>query len=340
MMGWLHRLDASSRKAAVEAAASASGITAKAIEKDWWVTLGIYVLFQTRYVEYLTFKGGTSLSKGFGLIDRFSEDIDIALDAAAFGFGYMDHPSKNHVERMRRAGSNFTRTDLLGELNTAFVQMQVPDDLYALEAEQLREDMPDTDPQVIYLNYKSLFEVNAYVADRIKFEVSVRSRRAPWEYREISSLLHRHFPAAVYGEETFSVRTLKPQTTFIEKILLLHEEYNRADHSKMRIQRMSRHYYDVYRIFSSGLAGDVLQNRSFLEEIMAYRKAYSRLRHFDYDSMTLGNISMIPEPSLLQALNKDYEQMAREMMYGEIPEFSEIIRVTKEIETTINLSGS
>ena len=108
--------------------------------------------------------------------------------------------------------------------------------------------MPDTDPQTIYLNYKSLFEPNPYLPERVKIEFSVRSQDDPSDNREMQTLLNNYFPNEIYGEESFMVKTIQPNRTFIEKILLLHEEYNRKDESKMRTYRMSRHYYDLYRI--------------------------------------------------------------------------------------------
>ena len=84
--------------------------------------------------------------------------------------------------------------------------------------------------------------------ERVKIEFSVRSQNDPSENREIQTLLNNYFPNDIYGEESFMVKTIQPNKTFIEKILLLHEEYNPKDESKMRTYQMSRHYYDLYRI--------------------------------------------------------------------------------------------
>lgn len=100
MTGWL-KLTNEQRKATIAQAEQMSGINAKAIEKDWWVTLTLKALFQSPYAQYIVFKGGTSLSKCWKLITRFSEDIDIALAPEAFGMKYVESPSKTAVEKIK-----------------------------------------------------------------------------------------------------------------------------------------------------------------------------------------------------------------------------------------------
>jgi len=145
-----------------------SGISAKAIEKDWWVTLSLKLLFNTPYAKHFAFKGGTSLSKGWQMIERFSEDIDISLSPEALGIAYAEKPSKSFVEQLRRAGCSFTSNELMNALKAEFQIYQVPENLYSIESEPVRADMPDTDPQALYVNYVSLFDRNPYLPDRVK----------------------------------------------------------------------------------------------------------------------------------------------------------------------------
>jgi predicted nucleotidyltransferase component of viral defense system len=157
MIGWLQKLDDNARRISLNQASLNSGITPKAIEKDWWVTLALKMLFTSKYSAFFTFKGGTSLSKGWGIIDRFSEDIDIALNSEAFGIQCKDLPSKTFVEQLRRAGCSFTCNEIASDLRTQFEKYQIPTELFSLEVEAIRTDMPDTDPQTIYVNYTSIF---------------------------------------------------------------------------------------------------------------------------------------------------------------------------------------
>lgn len=231
MTGWLHNLEDESRLTSINQASLISGITPKALEKDWWVTLALKLLFDSKYGSFFTFKGGTSLSKGWQIIDRFSEDIDIALNSEAFGKKYVTEPSKTYVEQLRRAGCKFTSTEIANELTAQFVKFQIPERLHSIEIEEIDPEIPDKDPQIIYVNYKSLFDPNPYLPDRIKIEFSVRSQNGPSQSRQMQTLLNSYFPSELYNEIAFSVTSMLPEKTFIEKILLLHEEFNRVEES-------------------------------------------------------------------------------------------------------------
>lgn len=334
MIGWLQNLDDDARRISLNQASLNSGINSKAIEKDWWVTLVLRLLFTSKYATYFAFKGGTSLSKGWGIIDRFSEDIDIALSSEAFGMPYRDKPSKTFVEQLRREGCLFTSNEIATELRNQFEKLQIPVDLYSVDVNAIRKDIPDTDPQTIYVSYKSLFEPNPYLPDRVKIEFSVRSQKDPNDSRAMQTLLNNYFPNDIYGEVLFEVATIQPNRTFIEKILLLHEEYNRKDESKMRTYRMSRHYYDLYRINKE--YSNTLSDVPFIEHIIEQSKFYSRLRHFDYHSLCIGQIAIIPSETILMKLKNDYDEMAKEMMYGDVPTFAEVINSVKIIQDAFN----
>jgi hypothetical protein len=336
MIGWLINLNDASRLISINEASRISGISAKAIEKDWWVTLSIKLLFNTPYAKHFAFKGGTSLSKGWQLIDRFSEDIDISLSSEAVGIPYAEKPSKTFVEQLRRAGCSFTSNELMEELKAEFRNSQVPENLYSIEAEPLRADMPDTDPQTLYVNFASLFDPNPYLPDRVKIEFSIRSLREPSIKRNMRSILVTHFPNENYLEENCEVLTIQPKRTFIEKMLLLHEEYNRDERAKIRTERMSRHYYDLYQLSRQDFSLSTLNDNVFIEEIIEHRKYYSRLKRFDYDTLKRGSIRIIPSEDILKALEKDYEIMRAEMIYGTPPTFVQIIQAMKNLQDEIN----
>ena len=335
MIGWIKNLSNASRLASINEASRISGIPAKAIEKDWWVTLSIKLLFETKYANYFAFKGGTSLRKGWQLIDRFSEDIDISLSSEAVGMKYQQTPTKTYVEQLRRAGCAFTSNELQEALKSKFIESQVPENLYSIEAEPVRADMPDTDPQSIYVNFISLFDPNPYLRDRVKIEFSVRSMREPSVMRNMKSLLATYFPNANYVEEDVELLTIHPQRTLVEKILLLHEEYNRDERDKMRTERMSRHYYDLFHLGRQDFSSD-MNNESFINEVIEHRKFYSRLKRFDYTTLNPGSISIVPDNEILQALKNDYEVMSSEMIYGNPPTFEEIMQAAKQLEDEFN----
>ena len=336
MIGWLKNLQDASRLTSINEASRISGISAKAIEKDWWVTLSLKLVFNTPYAIHFAFKGGTSLSKGWQLIDRFSEDIDISLSSEAVGIAYAERPSKTFVEHLRRAGCSFTSNELMEALKAEFRSSQVPENLYSIEAEPIPLDMPDTDPQALYVNFVSLFDPNPYLPDRVKIEFSVRSLKEPSIKRSMRSLLDNHFPNENYIEENCEVLTILPQRTLIEKMLLLHEEYNRDELAKMRTERMSRHYYDLFQLSRQNFSSVTLRNNDFIEEIIEHRKYYSRLKRFDYSTLKRGRISIIPPADILKALEQDYAIMKAEMIYGNPPTFEKIIQAMKNLQDEIN----
>ena len=336
MIGWLIDLNDASRLTSINEASRISGISAKAIEKDWWVTLSLKLLFNSPYARHFAFKGGTSLSKGWQLIDRFSEDIDISLSSEAVNIEYAEKPSKTFVEQLRRAGCFFTSNELMEALKAEFRNSQVPEILYSIEAESVRSDMPDTDPQTLYVNFISLFDPKPYLPDRVKIEFSVRSLKEPSIKRGMRSLLVTHFPNENYIEENFEILTIQPQRTLIEKMLLLHEEYNRDERGKMRTARMSRHYYDLFQLGRQDFSSATLKDNDFIEEIIEHRKYYSRLKRFDYSTLKRGSIRIIPSDDVLKALEQDYEIMRAEMIYGHPPTFEEIIQSMKNLQDEIN----
>jgi hypothetical protein len=288
------------------------------------------------YAKHFAFKGGTSLSKGWQLIDRFSEDIDISLSSEAVGIAYAQSPSKTFVEQLRRAGCSFTSNQLMEALKAEFRNSEVPENLYSIEAEPLRPDMPDTDPQTLYVNFVSLFDPNPYLPDRVKIEFSIRSLKEPSIKRSMRSLLVTHFSNENYIEGNCEVLTILPQRTLIEKMLLLHEEYNRDERAKMRTERMSRHYYDLFQLSRQDFSTSTLQNNEFIEEIIEHRKYYSRLKRFDYTTLKRGSIRIIPSDDILKVLELDYEIMRAEMIYGNPPIFEEIIQEMKNLQNEIN----
>lgn len=178
MLKWLE-LSKDQRKTTIEQAAAKTGLPAKAVEKDWWVTLTLNILFTGSYNKYLIFKGGTSLSKGWNLIERFSEDIDIVLDSRVLGIEYEETPSKKYLSNLKRSGCEFTSHTLKQDIENQFTVSGLQEGMVNVEAAPVKENVPDADPQTLYITYPSLFDPNPYLADQVKIEVSVRSMKEP-----------------------------------------------------------------------------------------------------------------------------------------------------------------
>lgn len=325
MTEWL-KLSEQNQKSLLEQIEYTEGIPAKAVEKDLWVTLALKALFTSKYKDYLIFKGGTSLSKCWKLIERFSEDIDIILDSEAFGMKYEENPSNTYIKRLKRAGCEFTSNELKQELEKQFVKLGVPAPMIKVDAEPVKEDMPDTDPQTLLIYYPSLFESHEYLTDVVKIEVSVRSLKEPKATINVQSLLSE-FSRSAYTEVPFEVLAVEPQRTFLEKIFLLHEEFQKPDIAKVRSQRMSRHLYDLERMMDKDAGSNAMANVELYETIIKHRSTYSKLQGIDYNLHKRETISFIPPVHVIEAYNKDYETMRAVMIYGDdAPNFEDLIK--------------
>lgn len=326
MTGWLSNLNDNQRKTALEQASLKSGIQVKALEKDWWVTLTLKALFQCPYYKFLAFKGGTSLSKCWKLIQRFSEDIDIALAPDVLGVSYKPNPSKNFVYKLRRLGCAFTSNELKDALHEQFLQLGIPADTLQLEAATVKDNRPDTDPQILWITYPSLFEKNLYIKDVVKLEVSIRSLQDPCTQIPIQSLLNEYFPNDIYAETPFTVTAVNAERTFLEKIFLLHEEFAKTDRTRIRHQRMSRHLYDVERMMGTPAAATALQDDLLYNTIIQHRRGYARLGNgFDYDTLRKETLSFLPHKDVTTAYKEDYADMREQMIYGDAPEFDNLV---------------
>jgi predicted nucleotidyltransferase component of viral defense system len=316
MIGWL-KLNDDQRRASLEQAAQIKNMKPYAIEKDWWVTLSLKALFQTPYAEHMIFKGGTSLSKCWGIIQRFSEDVDIALDPSAFNMHYKAKPTKSEVERLRRNGCLFISTKLKEALELELIKIGVPKGLLKIEAEEINQNRPDKDPQTIFIDYPSLYDPNPYLKDEVKIEVGVRSLKEPFTKSQVQSILYESFPNEAYKELPIELSIVEPRKTFLEKVFLLHEEFLKPDLNKIRIERMSRHLYDLVNMMDRGIDKEALSDSDLYEVIIAHRKYYSRLSHIDYQTLGRSTVYFLPSKDLQDAYKKDYETMAEQMIYGE-----------------------
>lgn len=315
MTKWLNLTDEQRRTSLIQAGIN-SGIPAKSIEKDWWVTLTLKALFQTPYVESLIFKGGTSLSKCWKLIQRFSEDIDIALDPRVVGMEYADHPSRGYLSRLKKRGCDFTTNALKNALAEQFLALGVPEGTLTIEAEAIEPTMTDKDPQTLFVKYTSLFEPNPYLADEVKIEVGIRSKLEPYSKIAIQSLLNEFFPNPAYAEEPFEVLAVEAHKTFLEKAFLLHEEFKKPDVAKIRTDRMSRHFYDLERMMDTPAAEKALADGKLYSAIIVHRERYNTMRGLDYATLETKTINFIPPDELMAAYHGDYATMREQMIYG------------------------
>jgi predicted nucleotidyltransferase component of viral defense system len=308
------------------------GLDEVAAEKDWWVTAVLRALFSLSYAEHLSFKGGTSLSKCYNLIERFSEDIDIAINREYLGFG--ENLSKTQInDKLRRATCSFVREKLQFDIAKALENQGISTSLFSAKVNIT--PVTTTDPEIIKVEYKSLFTVSDYIKRKVIVEVGGRSMHEPLETVKLQSIIDKTFSNAAFVEKPFGVQTVVPQRTFIEKICLLHEEFAKPQ-ELIRTERMSRHLYDLAQIMNTKVADEALTNKDLYNSVVEQRRIFVGLKGFDYATLATKTINIIPPDSIIDRWKTDYEIMQGTMIYGNSLSFNKLIDKIKQLNEKIN----
>ncbi len=303
-----------------------------AIEKDWWITAVLRALFALPYAEHLSFKGGTSLSKCYNLIERFSEDIDIAVNRGFLGFdGKLSKTQIN--DKLRRAACSFVRDKLQFDIAKEFENQGINSDLFTVKVNIT--PITTTDPEIIEIHYKSLFPESNYVKPIVKIEVSGRSMNEPLQKIDLQSIVDKEFPNASFANKPFEVNAVVPERTFLEKICLLHEEFTRPQEF-MRTERMSRHLYDLSKLDDAGISENALNDKDLYHSVVEHRRIFVGLKDFDYDTLAPKTIKIVPPDNIIPEWKDDYETMRETMIYGESLPFNKLIDKIKQLNERIN----
>lgn len=311
-----------------------------AVEKDFWVCWTLGKLFDLpEWGQHLTFKGGTSLSKCWNLIERFSEDIDIVIDRDALDFGGESAPEQ--------APSKKQRTKRLKALKEA-CQQCISDQIQPALIESISSDLPDTlewslepdpddpDKQTLLLLYPTAFpEQTAYLRRAVKIEMGARSDTEPVAFVEITPYIREAFPELL-AEPGSDVRAVRPERTFLEKAMLLHEETFRPEAKKKQRRSIARHYYDLYRMIQAGVGDESVRDLRLFHRIAAHRQVFFRYTWVDYTTLNPQELQLVPSADDLPAWQADYESMQQEMFYGEVPIFEDILKVVADFQNRLN----
>ena len=306
-----------------------------AIEKDWWVTVTLKALFQTGCRDSLIFKGGTSLSKGFNIIERFSEDIDLAISHSFFG---IEKTNKNQRDKVKKSARKYIQETLFAQLDEQMKSMGITG--YTIENVTQVQDKngewkpidSDKDPTVILLQYPSIIEKTiSYIPPRVKIEISCLSMDEPTEDRQITSLIGETFEEEDY-DANCTIRTVVPSRTFLEKLFLLAEEFQKDN---PRSVRMSRHLYDLEKLMDTKYGRDALADRALYNTIVEHRKAYYALKHVNYDLHAPATINFLIPDQAKKAWEADFAYMRRYFIYGQSLEFEALMQKIAELQKRV-----
>lgn len=328
------------RKAIIQGVVSTMQIDEAAAEKDWWVTVVLYALFHTKAGDYLLFKGGTSLSKGWNIIDRFSEDIDLALGREFFlnnkNLSCANCTSNTQIHNLREKGQDFLfgefKEDLKEQLSILGLDVKVIAENELLDDNgEPKKVAHDKDPSVIFVQYPSLYNSEApYAVPTVKIEISVLSMAEPYETKRISSLIEQ-----VYKDEDIdsdivqTIKTVSPARTFLEKAFLLCEEYQKRE---PRTYRMSRHFYDLEKLSHTDYMNMALSDSNLYYDIVEHRKKFYHVGYVNYDKELPETITIVPREELVSKYEEDYNDMRSSFIYGEALEFSDLLKFLETLQ--------
>ncbi len=294
-------------------------------------------MFSLPYAKHLSFKGGTSLSKCWHLIDRFSEDIDIAIDREYLGF-YGTLSKTQISDKLRRATCSFVRKTMQHDLAEQLCKNGIAEDKFQVNVDIT--PISTTDPETININYDSVLtlsidgENGLYVLPKIKVEVSGRSMSEPMSEVSLDSMIDQVYPKAPFAEPKFNVRAVLPERTFLEKIFLLHEEFAKPK-DLIRVERMSRHMYDIGQMLKTPIAEKAIHDEQLYAQIVEHRRTFVGLHGFDYDTLYPATLNIIPPYSIIDQWEADYENMRLHMIYGESVSFEKLVNNLKELNDKI-----
>lgn len=300
------------------------GVDAKIIEKDLWVSAVLKVLFEGPYQGALAFKGGTSLSKAWGLIQRFSEDVDISFFDIRILPREVD--GKAQLDKFRRDARRFFTGEFAPELKRSLEILCGGSEAFELQVQKAENS--DQDPTVIFIHYLSAVAdlgVEALRKDQVQIEVSGRSEVEPAEMRTITSMLSEGTKGS-FGLPQVVVRAIHPRRTFLEKCFLLHEEFSRnPPREDIRAERLSRHLYDISRLMEAPEIRYDAELVKLFSAIAQHRKKFTKVGGVDYDTISLASLVLQPPKQSRAAWEADYHATCETLITGETPSFDELL---------------
>lgn len=306
------------------------GLSEGIVEKDFWVCWTLdYLFHQSPWTKHLAFKGGTSLSKSFDLIHRFSEDIDLILDWRLLESAQKDpwaQRSKNQQDKLNKALNAetevFLREQFVPRLQEDFAQLLV---------DELQIEVDEHETQTVNFTYPKLFGEDS-ILPMVRLEIGALAAWTPTTQSEIISYAAQQY-GRIFQNPSTSVLTVMPERTFWEKVTILHKEAFRTNGNFPA--RYSRHYYDLFCMDASPVKAAAFRNLDLLARVVTFKDRFYPAGNAHYDLAKPGTMRLLPPEDCLPVLRDDYAHM-RNMLFGEIPSFEEIMTCIARLEKEIN----
>lgn len=315
------------KRAILEGVESSLGIKPYFLEKDIWICWVLKELFTLP--KKMAFKGGTSLSKCFSLIDRFSEDVDVTIDYREF------MPDLDLLNESKNALKN-KREKLKNEVNDYIITTVIPmfEKTFSAQFSNEKLNYKFEAGERLYIYYPSVFERNAddYVKDNVLIEFGGTNKTEPNE----ESIVKPYLNIDGLIVPTAKVSVYSPARTFWEKVTLIHVECHRGRLTDAP-ERLSRHWYDLAKLSQSWVKSNALQNKALLHDVLIVKKAFFNASYANYDLCLDGQFRLVPNDDEIANLKADYIEMQDAGMFSQKPQlFDEIVDILKKLELEIN----
>ena len=331
------RLPLSEQAEVLNGLAPELGRKASVLEKDVWVCWVLQQLFQMPERLPMAFKGGTSLSKVFNAINRFSEDIDVTLDYRCFNTGVDPFDPKISNSKVKKLSK--TLKGLVSDHANGLIVPYLKQQLCAeVESSQARVEANETAAEVRIYYPSTIDPTSGYLRDSVLIEFGGRNITEPNTEHHVRPYIAEYLTNLVLPMADVTV--LSPARTFWEKATLIHVECHRPE-LKADANRQSRHWCDLAVLADHDIGRDALANRNLLADVVKHKNVFFRDQHANYDACLSGKLRLVPDDALLRVVDADLRAMIDGgMFYGERPSFEKIIERLRALEGEINSTAA
>lgn len=309
------------------------GRTATVLEKDVWVCWVLERLFQMPGRLPMAFKGGTSLSKVFDAINRFSEDVDVTLDYRGFGAGvdpFDAKTSKSQVKKLSDTLKGFVR-DHAHKVVSPYLAEQLRAEI---EHDKARVEVSENGEEVRVYYPSAVSQEPGYIGGSVLIEFGGRNITEPNAEHQVRPYIAERLPDL--DLPMAAVTVLSPARTFWEKATLIHVECHRPQ-LKAGADRQSRHWCDLALLADHEIGRSALSDRALLADVVKHKKVFFNVGHANYDACLAGKLRLVPDDALRGVLAADLRAMIEGgMFYGERPSFERIIERLRTLEQEVN----
>lgn len=329
-------LKRASREEALQVAAAASGRPDYLLEKDAWVVWALETLYACDFGQYLTFKGGTSLSKGYGLIRRFSDDVDLTYDIRKLAPDLVKDRddampgSRSEADRW----SKIIRTERL----PAFVASEVTPALEdAVASARLSVNIRAEGSDTVYLEYEAATSANAYVRQHVKLEFGARGTGEPHQTRPVRCDAEGFVEGVSFPAAT--PRLMLPERTFWEKATAIHVFCRQG---LPKADRVARHWYDIVRLDDAGIVDGAINDPQLALDVATHKSWFFREKDsngsvVDYREAIKGSLQLLPDDDCIFRLKGDFEAMLEAgQFFDDVIEFDSLMTRCIEIQAKVN----